>query len=173
MATADHWRHIASSTEVAPGILAMSHDERSYAGKQPSRRSANVTMAVDGSRLQTLRQQAGMTQEQLATATGFSDRLIRKAEASAPLRQTTISTIAQALSKRGRPVTVADLVLSQKRSPLMLSRVCSTDRTSRSMLLRQEPHPNSCCMSWVKSWPFPLPEHTNRPKGICRFAISS
>ncbi len=112
MATADHWRHIASSTEVAPGILAMSHDERSYAGKRPSRRSANVTMAVDGSRLQALRQQTGMTQEQLATATGFSDRLIRKAEASAPLRQTTISTIAQALSKRGRPVTVADLVLS-------------------------------------------------------------
>lgn len=81
-------------------------------GGVPRRKSSLVTVPVNGHKLQTLRQLAGLTQEQLAEKAGYSDRLIRKAEASGPLRKSTIADLAAALSTTVRKVAVEDLMFS-------------------------------------------------------------
>jgi transcriptional regulator with XRE-family HTH domain len=73
-----------------------------------------VTIMVNGQKLQAFRQQAGMTQEQLAEKSGYTDRLIRKAEASSPLRKATLADLAAALSTPERTVTIADLTFSHE-----------------------------------------------------------
>lgn len=73
-----------------------------------------TTVPVNGQRLQKLRQLAGMTQEQLAEKAGYSERLVRKAEASSPLRKSTIADLAAALSSGEQRLTVDDLVFSHE-----------------------------------------------------------
>jgi transcriptional regulator with XRE-family HTH domain len=73
-----------------------------------------ITVAVNGQKLQALRQQAGLTQEELAGKSGYTDRLIRKAEASSPLRKATIIDLAEALSNPQYKVTIADLTFSHE-----------------------------------------------------------
>jgi transcriptional regulator with XRE-family HTH domain len=72
------------------------------------------TVIVNGPRLQSLRQQAGLTQDQLASKSRYSDRLIRKAEASGPLRKSTIAVLAAALCTDQQTVTAADLIFSHE-----------------------------------------------------------
>lgn len=83
-------------------------------GRSQFKKPSTVTVPVNGQRLQTLRQLAGMTQEELAQKAGYSDRLIRKAEASNPLRKSTIADLAGALSTTARTVTSDDLVFSRE-----------------------------------------------------------
>jgi transcriptional regulator with XRE-family HTH domain len=63
-----------------------------------------------GPKLRRLRTRAGLTQEQLAHAAGCSDRLIRRAESSLPLRYETLERIAAALSSFGVATIPADLM---------------------------------------------------------------
>jgi len=83
-------------------------------GTSQLKRPSSVTVPVNGQRLQTLRQSAGLTQEELAEKAGYSDRLIRKAEASGPLRKSTIADLADALSTTAQKVTSDDLVFSRE-----------------------------------------------------------
>lgn len=73
-----------------------------------------VTVAVNGQQLQSLRLQAGLTQEELARKSGYSDRLIRKAEASGLLRRSTIAHLTAALSTCDRKVNADDLMFSRE-----------------------------------------------------------
>ena len=85
-------------------------------GKSENRSTGTGTGTdiVNGPRLHSWRQQAGLTQEQLALKSGYSDRLIRKAEASGPLRKSTIAGLAAALCTDQQTVTAADLTFSQE-----------------------------------------------------------
>lgn len=64
---------------------------------------------VFGAKLKRLRLKAGLTQEQLAQLVDCSDRLIRRAEASFPVRLSTLERIAGALSELGQQVEPSDL----------------------------------------------------------------
>ena len=55
------------------------------------------------------RRRRGLTQTQLAVRAGFSERLIRKAEAGEAVRPHTLEVLAEALSTADEPVSVADL----------------------------------------------------------------
>ncbi len=68
-------------------------------------------MPIDARKLKALRIQLGWTQGDLARFAGYSERLIRKAEASGSLSVGTIRDIAQALSVCGRTVTVEQLTI--------------------------------------------------------------
>ena len=59
--------------------------------------------------LREVRLRRGLTQLQLAQHAGFSERLIRKAEAGGPVRMHTLEVLAEALSTPEHPVTPADL----------------------------------------------------------------
>jgi transcriptional regulator with XRE-family HTH domain len=79
---------------------------------QEKKPGASPAVRINGSRLQALRKQAGLTQEELASRAGYSDRLIRKAEASSVLRQLTVVKLAAALSTNEYTVSAADLTIS-------------------------------------------------------------
>ena len=83
-------------------------------GSAGLKKPSSLTVPVNGQKLQVLRQLAGLTQEGLAEKSGYSDRLIRKAEASGPLRKSTIADLAAALSTGSQTVTGDDLVFSQE-----------------------------------------------------------
>ncbi|EAQ80903.1 hypothetical protein DSM3645_12821 [Blastopirellula marina DSM 3645] len=69
-------------------------------------------MRVRGEFLRLLREQQGWTQDQLADHAGYSDRLIRKAEAGGALHPDTIEVLADALSTETAPIFPEDLVTS-------------------------------------------------------------
>lgn len=64
---------------------------------------------ANGPRIRELRKARGWTQLTLASRTGYSERVIRKAEKSEPIRHDVLATIAQALSTPAEPITVAML----------------------------------------------------------------
>ena len=68
-------------------------------------------LPIDARKLRSLRIQLGWTQGDLARIAGYSERLIRKAEASGTLSIITIRDIAEALSSCGRTITVDELTL--------------------------------------------------------------
>lgn len=94
--------------------VMVSMDAEGSPGNDRIKSKSAITTLVNGQRLQAFRQQAGLTQEELAERSGYTDRLIRKAEASCPLRKSTIADLAEALSTPGRPVTVAELTFSHE-----------------------------------------------------------
>lgn len=61
--------------------------------------------------LRRLRMEQGLSQDELAKRAGYSDRLIRKAEAGGNVCSQTIRDLADALSFPDAPVTYEDLVL--------------------------------------------------------------
>jgi transcriptional regulator with XRE-family HTH domain len=67
-------------------------------------------LRVHGTRLIELRKQAGLTQLDLAVRSGYSERVIRKAEAGGPLRFETVQDIAQCLSTPQHQVTATNLL---------------------------------------------------------------
>lgn len=69
---------------------------------------------LQGSLLKRYRNQALLTQEQLAASADCSDRVIRKAEAGGVLRYETIELIVAALQCNGVPVTVQELLIGNK-----------------------------------------------------------
>ncbi|PQO33924.1 hypothetical protein C5Y97_17045 [Blastopirellula marina] len=71
-------------------------------------------MAVQGKTLSDLRKRLGWTQQRLADVSGYSDRLIRKAEAGGTLHADTIEVLALSLSTAERPVFPEDLVVSME-----------------------------------------------------------
>ncbi len=66
--------------------------------------------SVFGAKLKRLRIMAGLTQNKLAQLVDCSDRLIRRAEASFPVRFSTLERIAVALSELGQQVEPSDLI---------------------------------------------------------------
>jgi transcriptional regulator with XRE-family HTH domain len=60
--------------------------------------------------IRAYRERRGWTQVELAVRAGFSERLVRKAEAGEPLRLDTVQVLAQALSIPAEPLAAADLV---------------------------------------------------------------
>lgn len=64
----------------------------------------------NGSILSYLRNKAGLTQEALARRSGYSRRLISKAEGSGKISSVTIKDLATALSSPGDPVYPEDLI---------------------------------------------------------------
>ena len=83
-------------------------------GSSGLRKPSSLTVMVNGRKLQTLRLSVGMTQEELAEKAGYSDRLVRKAEASSPLRKSSIANLAEALSSPEQKVRVDDLIFSHE-----------------------------------------------------------
>jgi transcriptional regulator with XRE-family HTH domain len=75
-----------------------------------SKKRTSRSARVNTKRLIELRKLRGWTQVQLAEASGFSQRLILKAEAGAPIALGTIAALAQALSSDAAPLTAADLL---------------------------------------------------------------
>ena len=70
--------------------------------------SASGNNAIGG-RLRAHRLRLGLTQMQLATRAGYSERLIRKAEAGETIRTETLEVLAEALSSPDAPVTAGQL----------------------------------------------------------------
>jgi transcriptional regulator with XRE-family HTH domain len=65
-------------------------------------------MQPSGHRIKYFRNKLGWTQSQLALRSGYSERLIRRAEAGEPLSEQTAVDLAAALSTEKRKVTVND-----------------------------------------------------------------
>lgn len=66
-------------------------------------------VTCNGDRISDLRRQCGLTQEELADATGYSVRLVRKAEKNGAIRFSTLTALATALQRAGMKVSAADL----------------------------------------------------------------
>ena len=82
--------------------------------------SGNVTPLrteqVCGAQVKYFRHLLGWTQDELARRSGYSDRLIRKAEGGRTLSIETINNIAESLCCNGLQVSANDLILSPKRT---------------------------------------------------------
>lgn len=68
-------------------------------------------IAINGRKLRSFRLVRGWTQLQLAKASGYSERLVRKAEKGGTLDLETIQNIAEALSTPEAPVSIESLTL--------------------------------------------------------------
>jgi transcriptional regulator with XRE-family HTH domain len=111
------------------------HTNDNKGNSNPGKRSA-ATVIVNGPRLQFFRQQASLTQEQLAQKSGFSDRLIRKAEASGLLRKATIAHLADVLSDLLREkVQTKDFTFSPELLSAQLFSILLAGRTEPTELL--------------------------------------
>jgi len=74
------------------------------------------TEKVCGDQVKYFRNLLGWTQNELAKRSGYSDRLIRKAEGGRTLAIETINNLAESLSCNGLQVSSNDLILSPKRT---------------------------------------------------------
>jgi transcriptional regulator with XRE-family HTH domain len=74
------------------------------------------TEQVCGAQVKYFRNLLGWTQDELARRSGYSDRLIRKAEGGRTLSIETINNIAESLCCNGLRVSANDLILSPKRT---------------------------------------------------------
>lgn len=74
------------------------------------RRTWKQVSSCNVDRLVQLRLRRGWTQQALAHATGYSERLISKAESGRPISTAAIQTLAQALSTDKEPVAPEDLI---------------------------------------------------------------
>lgn len=77
-------------------------------------------LPVNGPRIRQYRRALGLTQMDLANRSGYSERLVRKAESGGRLRPSTIADLAESLCEPGQTVTLQDLILPDGRdlSPL-------------------------------------------------------
>lgn len=66
--------------------------------------------ACNGELIASLRQQRGWTQRELAQQSGYSERLVSKAEAGQSISARTVSDLAETLSTDGEPVYPEDLI---------------------------------------------------------------
>jgi len=71
--------------------------------------SGSSNKRCNGAKVVALRNQLGWTQEDLAEKAGYSDRLIRKAEAGHTVSAVTLTTLAEAFQQHGVLVTSAEL----------------------------------------------------------------
>lgn len=74
--------------------------------------SRGRSVPVCGDRLRHFRQTQGLTQGELAYRAGYSERLVRKAEAGGTLSYNALADFAEALSTEERPVSIGDLCVS-------------------------------------------------------------
>jgi len=93
-------------------------------------------LPIDACKLRSLRTQLGWTQGELARVAGYSERLIRKAEASGTLSIMTVRDLAGALSTCGRTITVDELTLDLL--AIAQQFVKSYDSHGKSMVYRCE-----------------------------------
>lgn len=90
---------------------------------------------VNGEAVRRFRHQAGFSQEVLARRAGYSDKLIRKAEASGTLWHSTIRDLAGALTTADQTVTAYDLLFQAECVPSQLLRwIGSTVAMNREQL---------------------------------------
>ena len=92
----------AEVTRARTGLVTKRRDEISYPRSVP----------CNGNVVRRLRKRLGLTQAQLATRSGFSERLVRKAEASIPISMKTVKKLAAALSNEEHQVEVNFLICS-------------------------------------------------------------
>lgn len=76
----------------------------------PQREPKAGAARVNGDAVRRFRHQAGFSQKILALRSGYTEKLIQKAESSGMLRQSTIRDLAQALCTADQNVTVSDLL---------------------------------------------------------------
>jgi len=74
------------------------------------RKSVSHKYRCNGALIAKLRARLGWTQEVLASKSGFSDRLIRKAESGGQLSTETVKILARTFEENGVPVKEADLL---------------------------------------------------------------
>jgi len=82
----------------------------------PERGSARIPVIVDGEKLRQLRREAGMTQEDAARRSGYSDRLIRKAEASGSIYRETLEILVATYVADANPMTIDGLIIPPERA---------------------------------------------------------
>jgi transcriptional regulator with XRE-family HTH domain len=99
-------RSIASLSEWPYGAFASSTEQRSTDWNMSNKK---LSLPVNGSALLTNRQSRGWSQEELSRRSGYSVRVIRKAEAGGTLKIETLQTLCEALSITGGQVTLKDL----------------------------------------------------------------
>ena len=73
-------------------------------------RSARKSLSCNGKRLRYYRGLRSLTQSELARISGYSERLISKAEAGKPISVSTVEDLAEALSSEAGKITVDDLI---------------------------------------------------------------
>jgi transcriptional regulator with XRE-family HTH domain len=95
---------------------------------QSSPRRRSRSFPVNGVLLQSLRVASGWTQEETATRSDLSDRLIRKAEAGGPLEIQSIAVLAQLYSSVERRFTPDDLLAD----PVVVKSAAGTSRAAGS-----------------------------------------
>lgn len=79
---------------------------------------ASRGIPVWGERLREIRKQCGWTQFELASRSGYCERLVRKAELNGRVSEETLEVLAITLSTPNNPVTVADLTLTPQSVPV-------------------------------------------------------
>jgi len=95
-------------------------------------------VAVNGREINSRRIARGWTQEQFAKVSGYSERLIRKAESGGRLDVVTISDLADALSTPESPVTVESLTLDI--ATIARKWVAAFESLEARMLTEMEPY---------------------------------
>ena len=90
-------------------------------------------LAVNGSTLRSCRTQLGWSQVELGHRSGYSERVIRKAEAGGTLRLQTIQDLAIAISVQGHVVSFLDLTIDLE--SIARQFVDSYDSLGRDMLV--------------------------------------
>ena len=84
------------------------------------RKDLRQTFVCEGSQVRFFRKQRGITQKELADLAGYSERLVRKAEAGGSLTNYAIRDLAKALCYGGIEVHPEDLISSPKKIAIEL-----------------------------------------------------
>jgi transcriptional regulator with XRE-family HTH domain len=125
------------------------------------------TEQVCGEQVKYFRHLLGWTQDELARRSGYSDRLIRKAEGGRTLALETINNIAESLCCNGLQVCANDLILSPKRAVHELIRCV----TSRSVDMRSihAITAQDCEVDFQADARVPFSGRWLKPDGLCRW----
>ncbi|MCA9260735.1 MAG: helix-turn-helix transcriptional regulator [Planctomycetales bacterium] len=93
--------------------------------EQPITRPHGNTRRCNGRRISRYRRSLKLTQQELAQRTGYSERLIRKAESNGSVMTVVLRDLAVALSTEDRPLVAADITADAERySREILNALC-------------------------------------------------
>lgn len=94
--------------------------------------TSHPSLVINSLHLKNLRLQIGWTEAELARRSGYSERLIRKAESGGKIRHEVVADLAICLSEGGKPVTIEELT----QNPLLIAQwwMSAFDRLGRDML---------------------------------------
>jgi transcriptional regulator with XRE-family HTH domain len=117
------------------------------------------SLVVNGDLVRSLRQQLALTQHDLARAAGYSERLIRKAEASGGLQADTIEVLATALSTMDQRIYPEDLISFPEELARKLVRAYASSQTEFAGQLGElcDPEVSGWCAGDPAAFPFAGP----------------